>query len=606
MMCAKTTVVSLIFQAAVKSLHREEEEEVQRACKDFENDLSASEDWDMFTQNPSQPREQSAQDSGSKKPLEVLLTAPTGRAASLLQKRTGFEGYTLHQVLWSYMKAEKDEEGNPLNWKFSAVQIFVVDEGSLVSVQILYSVLSMLMEHAQLRKLVILETYQRERSGSSISPDQIIKQTSAIYYWKTEEKITNLKRRVNSANLAHNDNKLGDLNIDKGKVRNAQTSQELVEHSEVDKGLATQASTEPSTEAESKRLDRIQLMKVEQHCETQSAHHFKQQHAAAHKLYDDGSSEEQPSSTVRCQNHVDSPRPEKHRVPRIYISMEGREKLEEAGSVAQKLEEAGSVAQKLEEAGSVAQKLEEAGSVAQKLEEAGSVAQKLEEAGSVAQKLEEAGSVAQKLEEAGSVAQKLEEAGSVAQKLEEAGSVAQKLEEAGSVAQKLEEAGSVAQKLEEAGSVAQKLEEAGSVAQKLEEAGSVAQKLEEAGSVAQKLEEAGSVAQKLEEAGSVAQKLEEAGSVAQKLEEAGSVAQKLEEAGSVAQKLEEAGSVAQKLEEAGSVAQKLEEAGSVAQKLEEAGSVAQKLEEAGSVAQKLEEARSVAQKLDEAGSAPLP
>ncbi|XP_058883881.1 DNA helicase B-like [Acipenser ruthenus] len=171
MMCAKTTVVSLIFQAAVKSLCREEEEEVQRACKDFENDLSASEDWDTFTQNPSQPREQSAQDSGSKKPLEVLLTAPTGRAASLLQKRTGFEGYTLHQVLWSYMKAEKDEEGNPLNWKFSAVQIFVVDEGSLVSVQILYSVLSMLMEHAQLRKLVILELQDAFKLLLESAPD---------------------------------------------------------------------------------------------------------------------------------------------------------------------------------------------------------------------------------------------------------------------------------------------------------------------------------------------------------------------------------------------------------------------------------------------------
>ncbi|MGH0175889.1 UNVERIFIED_CONTAM: hypothetical protein FKN15_005898 [Acipenser sinensis] len=154
--CGKTTVVSLIFQAAVKSLHREEEEEVQRACKDFENDLSASEDWDTFTQNPSQPQEQSAQDSGPKKALEVLLTAPTGRAASLLQKRTGFEAYTLHQVLWSYMNMEKNEEGNPLNWKFNAVRIFVVDEGSLVSVQILFSVLSMLMKHAQLRKLVIL------------------------------------------------------------------------------------------------------------------------------------------------------------------------------------------------------------------------------------------------------------------------------------------------------------------------------------------------------------------------------------------------------------------------------------------------------------------
>ncbi|XP_073694797.1 DNA helicase B-like [Garra rufa] len=93
-------------------------------------------------------------DSDEKPPIEVLLTAPTGRAASLLTKRTGCTAYTLHQVLWSFMNRKKDK--SPQEWKFSNVRVLVVDEGSLVSVQMLHSILSMLTKHAELQKFVIL------------------------------------------------------------------------------------------------------------------------------------------------------------------------------------------------------------------------------------------------------------------------------------------------------------------------------------------------------------------------------------------------------------------------------------------------------------------
>ncbi|XP_016430115.1 DNA helicase B-like [Sinocyclocheilus rhinocerous] len=117
--CGKTTLVSLVFKAAVQ-------------------------------------KQTSKSDSDEKPPVEVLLTAPTGRAASLLTKRTGFTAYTVHQVLWSFMNAKKDQSGNPQEWMFSKVRVLVVDEGSLVSVQILHSILSMLTKHSKLQKFIIL------------------------------------------------------------------------------------------------------------------------------------------------------------------------------------------------------------------------------------------------------------------------------------------------------------------------------------------------------------------------------------------------------------------------------------------------------------------
>lgn len=71
---------------------REIEKEVEAASKDFEEDLDVSEEWDTFD------RHWESENTCTKNPLNVLFTAPTGRAASLLSEKTNLPAYTLHQV----------------------------------------------------------------------------------------------------------------------------------------------------------------------------------------------------------------------------------------------------------------------------------------------------------------------------------------------------------------------------------------------------------------------------------------------------------------------------------------------------------------------------
>ncbi|KAF5908362.1 DNA helicase B [Clarias magur] len=144
--CGKTTVVSSIFKAAMDQL--------EKIRKD--NDSI---------------KEEGEVEANNKKTLEVLLTAPTGRAAALLTERTSFTAYTMHQVLWSYKLTKKRPSGEPLNWKFENVRVLVVDEGSLVCVQILSSILTMLTKHAKLQKFIILGDI---RQLPSIEPGNVL------------------------------------------------------------------------------------------------------------------------------------------------------------------------------------------------------------------------------------------------------------------------------------------------------------------------------------------------------------------------------------------------------------------------------------------------
>ncbi|XP_008566056.1 PREDICTED: DNA helicase B, partial [Galeopterus variegatus] len=141
--CGKTTIVSHLF----KHIELLEESEVKKACEDFEQDQDVPEEWITFT-------EQSQLEAD--KVIEVLLTAPTGKAAGLLRQKTGLHAYTLCQVNYSFYlwKKKMMTKGKP--WKFSSVRVLVVDEGSLVSVGIFKSVLNLLCEHSKLSKLIIL------------------------------------------------------------------------------------------------------------------------------------------------------------------------------------------------------------------------------------------------------------------------------------------------------------------------------------------------------------------------------------------------------------------------------------------------------------------
>lgn len=85
--CGKSTIVSCLFRHL-----KQMEKEVEAASKDFEEDLDASEEWNTFDHH-CEP-----ENMYTKKILNVLFTAPTGRAASLLSEKTKLPAYTLHQV----------------------------------------------------------------------------------------------------------------------------------------------------------------------------------------------------------------------------------------------------------------------------------------------------------------------------------------------------------------------------------------------------------------------------------------------------------------------------------------------------------------------------
>ncbi|XP_078424099.1 DNA helicase B isoform X2 [Cetorhinus maximus] len=152
--CGKTTLVSLVFRAVVENMEIVDNEELLQACQALERDEWTSEIWDIPASKA--PDVDSDEKSKVKKP-SVLFTAPTGKAASLLKKKTGFAAYTLHQVTWNFWSVKKAKSPSThLDWKFSDVQVLIVDEGSLVSVQVLSEVLKLLMNHANLKKLIIL------------------------------------------------------------------------------------------------------------------------------------------------------------------------------------------------------------------------------------------------------------------------------------------------------------------------------------------------------------------------------------------------------------------------------------------------------------------
>ncbi|KAG8514143.1 DNA helicase B [Galemys pyrenaicus] len=155
--CGKTTIVSHLF----KHVEQLEEREIKKACEDFEQDQDAPEEWNTFTEENLRKAD---------KALEVLLTAPTGKAAGLLRERTGFSSYTLCQVNYSFY-IWKNMTAKDRPWKFSSVRVLVVDEGSLVSVQVFNSVLNLLCEHSKLSKLIILGDI---RQLPSIEPGNLL------------------------------------------------------------------------------------------------------------------------------------------------------------------------------------------------------------------------------------------------------------------------------------------------------------------------------------------------------------------------------------------------------------------------------------------------
>ena len=117
---------------------------IERPSKNIEEDGDILEDEEK----------KEADDSGP-----VLYVAPTGKAAAVMKNRCNKKAYTAHSVIASYkafkfQQKEKELErerelesadckiGNqkqseaPTNWKFSSKSILVIDESSMVSLEV--------------------------------------------------------------------------------------------------------------------------------------------------------------------------------------------------------------------------------------------------------------------------------------------------------------------------------------------------------------------------------------------------------------------------------------------------------------------------------------
>jgi len=85
---------------------------------------------------------------------DVLLVAPTGKAANVLGRRTGLQAFTMHQVIFNYHAWRRSDANTRPAWKFDRVRALVVDECSLVAVTTFHSLIRKVLP--TLQKVVLL------------------------------------------------------------------------------------------------------------------------------------------------------------------------------------------------------------------------------------------------------------------------------------------------------------------------------------------------------------------------------------------------------------------------------------------------------------------
>ncbi|XP_070568119.1 DNA helicase B-like [Ptychodera flava] len=152
--CGKTHVVSTVFEEAAKEfLHIKNDAEQKGEGNDgLDGDEEAG-------QGSGEGDKKKNKKKGTilSKPY-ILLTAPTGKAASLLGRRSRLPSFTLHQVMFSFYSyiRRKNDPTFTEEWKFKVVRALIVDECSLVSIEVFTSVLDILMRESELCKIVFL------------------------------------------------------------------------------------------------------------------------------------------------------------------------------------------------------------------------------------------------------------------------------------------------------------------------------------------------------------------------------------------------------------------------------------------------------------------
>ena len=78
---------------------------------------------------------------------DILLAAPTGRAAKRMTEATGYEAQTIHRMLELTGMPEDDREGQPVHFERNAenpleADVIIIDEMSMVDLPLMYALLN--------------------------------------------------------------------------------------------------------------------------------------------------------------------------------------------------------------------------------------------------------------------------------------------------------------------------------------------------------------------------------------------------------------------------------------------------------------------------------
>ena len=158
--CGKTFVVSQVLSRVNENVNLEKTPTQQQTSECSSEQESSGEHGKSRKYSPEQ--ENSDEPSKSRDCCisegPILLTAPTGKAAAILGKRTNLPAHTLHHVIHSFfhhLSAVKDQTSSS-PWKFADVCMLVVDECSLVSVQTFSTLIDILRKNSKIQQLVLL------------------------------------------------------------------------------------------------------------------------------------------------------------------------------------------------------------------------------------------------------------------------------------------------------------------------------------------------------------------------------------------------------------------------------------------------------------------
>ena len=87
----------------------------------------------------------------------VLYVAPTGKAASVMKKRTKKEAFTIHHILASFKAYKNSGKTKTKPWKYANTTILAIDESSMVSVELFSTLMRYLpMAWRNFKKIVLL------------------------------------------------------------------------------------------------------------------------------------------------------------------------------------------------------------------------------------------------------------------------------------------------------------------------------------------------------------------------------------------------------------------------------------------------------------------